>query len=97
MLKLTRVSLPLGNEVTSVVLRCAYTYKYIMIQKLCFSFHVSTPGKSGTFSFLTASRPALWPTQPPIQWVLGGSYPRGKVAGGEADQSPPSSAEVKDA
>jgi hypothetical protein len=29
----------------------------------------------------TASRPALGPTQSPIQWVRGGSFPRGKAAG----------------
>jgi hypothetical protein len=41
------------------------------------------------------SRPALGPTQPPIQWERGGSFPRGKAAGGEADHSPPTSAQVK--
>jgi hypothetical protein len=40
------------------------------------------------------SRPALRPTQPPVQWVPGLS--RGKVRPGrEADPSPLSSAEVK--
>jgi hypothetical protein len=40
------------------------------------------------------SRPALRPTQPPVQWVPGLS--RGKVRPGrDADPSPPSSAEVK--
>jgi hypothetical protein len=39
-------------------------------------------------------RPALRPTQPPVQWVPGLS--RGKVRPGrDADPSPPSSAEVK--
>jgi hypothetical protein len=51
----------------------------------------------GSFLFTTASRPALGPTQPPIQWVLGslslGVYrPRR-----ETDHSPPSSAEVRNA
>jgi hypothetical protein len=50
----------------------------------------------GIFLF-TASRPCMGPTQPPIQWVpgvlsLGVSRP-----GCEADHSPPSSAEVKNA
>jgi len=38
------------------------------------------------------SRQALWPTQPPIQWV-----PEVKRPGHEADYSPPSSAEVSNA
>ena len=39
------------------------------------------------------SRPALWPTQPPVQWVPGLS--RGKVRSGRAvDHSHPSSAVV---
>jgi hypothetical protein len=42
--------------------------------------------------FTTASRPALGPTQPPIQWVPGVKRP-----GLEADQSHPSSAEVQNA
>jgi len=29
-------------------------------------FHVET----GNFLLTTASRPGLWPTQPPFQWVL---------------------------
>jgi hypothetical protein len=32
------------------------------------------------FLFSTASRPALGSTQPPIQWVPGGSFPGGKAA-----------------
>jgi hypothetical protein len=51
----------------------------------------------GIFLFITASRPALGSTQSPIQWVpnalsLGVKPPRR-----EADHSPPSSAEVKNA
>jgi hypothetical protein len=50
----------------------------------------------GIVLFTTASRTALWPAQPPIQWVpealsLGVKRPRR-----EADHSPPSSAEVKE-
>jgi len=27
------------------------------------------------------SRPALWPTQPPVQWVWGRSFPESEAAG----------------
>jgi hypothetical protein len=40
------------------------------------------------------SRPALGPTQPPIQWVPGALSLGVKRAGREADHSPPSSAKV---
>jgi len=50
----------------------------------------SNPGGDEIFR---ASRPALGPTQPPVQWVPGLS--RGKVRlGHAADHSPPSSAAV---
>jgi hypothetical protein len=42
----------------------------------------------------TASRTALWPTQPPIQWVSGAISLGIKRPGREADHLPPSSAEV---
>jgi hypothetical protein len=38
---------------------------------------------------------ALGSTLPPIQWILGPLSPGGKVAGHEADHSPPASAKVK--
>jgi hypothetical protein len=44
----------------------------------------------------TASRMALGPTQPLIQWVPGAHSLGVKRAGREADHSPPSSAEVKE-
>jgi hypothetical protein len=37
----------------------------------------SIPGLGKRFLYSTASRPALGPTQPPIQWVTGGPLPRG--------------------
>ena len=40
------------------------------------------------------SRPALGPTQPPVQWVLGLSQGK-EWPGRDADPSPPSSAMVK--
>jgi hypothetical protein len=49
----------------------------------------------GIFLFTTASRTALGPTQPPIQWVLGALSLGVKRSGREADHSPPFSAEVK--
>jgi hypothetical protein len=50
----------------------------------------------GIFLFTTASRTALWPTQPPMQWVRGALSPEVKWSGREADHSLPSSAEVKE-
>jgi hypothetical protein len=46
--------------------------------------------------FTTASRTALGTTQPPIQWVSGALSLAVKRPVLEADQSPPSSAEVKE-
>jgi hypothetical protein len=51
----------------------------------------------GIFLFTTVSRPALSSTQPPIQLVPGSLSLRVKQPGHEAaDNSPPSSAEVKE-
>jgi hypothetical protein len=49
----------------------------------------------GIFFFIPASRPALGPTQPPMQWVPGALSLGVKRLGREADQSPPST-EVKE-
>jgi hypothetical protein len=51
----------------------------------------------GIFPFITASRTALRPTQPPIQWVPGALSLRVKRPGREVGHLPPSSAEVKNA
>jgi hypothetical protein len=48
------------------------------------------------FSFTTVSRPALGPTQTPIQEVPGALFLRVKRLGREDDHLPPPSAEVKD-
>jgi hypothetical protein len=48
------------------------------------------------FLFTTASRTALGPTEPPVQWVPAALSLGVKRWGREADQSPPSSAEVKE-
>jgi hypothetical protein len=56
----------------------------------------SSPSTGWEFSFFTTlSRPALRPTQPPIQSVPGALSLGVKRQGREADHSPPSSAEVK--
>jgi hypothetical protein len=55
-----------------------------------------TGGGLGNFLFTTASRTALTPTQPPIQWVPGALSLGVKRPEREADHSPPSSAEVKE-
>jgi hypothetical protein len=51
----------------------------------------------GIFLFTAASRPALGPTQAPIQWVQGALSLRVKRPGRDADHSLPSSAEVRNA
>jgi hypothetical protein len=48
------------------------------------------------FLFTTMSRPALGPTQPPIQWVPGALSLGVKQLGCEVDHTPLSSAEVKE-
>jgi hypothetical protein len=50
----------------------------------------------GIFLFTTASRTALGPTQPPVQWVSGALSVGVKRPGREADHSPPYSTEVKE-
>jgi hypothetical protein len=51
----------------------------------------------GIFLLNTASRTVLGPSQPPIQWLPGALSLGLKQPGREADHSPPSSAEVKNA
>jgi hypothetical protein len=55
----------------------------------------SIPGGGMRFFFSPLSIPALGPTQSPIQWVPGALSLHVKQPGREADNSPPSSAEVK--
>jgi hypothetical protein len=59
-------------------------------------FYGSIPGGGWEFFFTTASRTALGPTQPSIQWVPGALSLGIKRPGREADHSPPSSAEVNE-
>jgi hypothetical protein len=49
------------------------------------------------FLFTTVSRPALGPTQASLKWVLGALSLGVKRPGCEADHSPPSNADVKNA
>jgi hypothetical protein len=51
----------------------------------------------GIFLFTTASRKALGPSQPPIQWVPGALSLGVEQLGSEVCHSPPCSAEVKNA
>jgi hypothetical protein len=53
-------------------------------------------GNDSMFLLAIASRPALRPTQPPIQWVPGALSLGVKRPGCEADHSPPSNAEIKE-
>jgi hypothetical protein len=55
----------------------------------------SSRGRVKNFLFSTSSRPALGTTQPLIQWVPGVLSPGLKRPGREADNSPPTNAEVK--
>jgi hypothetical protein len=52
-------------------------------------------GRGKNFLFFTASRAALKPTQPPIQWVPAVLSASVKRLRGEADHTAPSRAEVK--
>jgi hypothetical protein len=54
---------------------------------------ISTPG-TGDKYFSTVFRPALRPTQPPIQWVPRGFSLRLKIPWREADHSLPSTTDV---
>jgi hypothetical protein len=57
---------------------------------------VRSPAGAKDFSLFSVSRPALGPTQPPVQWVPGVLSPRIKARPGrDADHSPLSSAEVE--
>jgi hypothetical protein len=58
---------------------------------------VGFPAKARDYLHYTVSRPALGPTQHPIQWILGALSLGVKRQGHEADHSPPSIAEVKNA
>jgi hypothetical protein len=52
-------------------------------------------GLCESFLFATAFRPALEPTDPPVQWELGALSPRVKRPEREDDHSPTTCAEIK--
>jgi hypothetical protein len=54
----------------------------------CWTAGVSIPSRGKSFLFI-ASRPALGPTQPPIQLVSGSLSPEVRQPGHEANPSPP--------
>jgi len=69
---------------------------YLKIQRFSYGLDEFESRQGQEFFLLaTASRPALVPIQPPIQWVPGALTPGVKWTGLEADHSPPPSAEVK--
>jgi hypothetical protein len=57
--------------------------------------HVAYYGFVLLFLFITASRPAVGPTQPPMRWVPRALFLGIKRPGREADHSPSSDSEVK--
>jgi hypothetical protein len=58
---------------------------------------VDSRNGQGFFLFLTAPRPAVGSTQPPIQWEPGALFLRLKWPGRETNHSSTSGAEVKNA
>jgi hypothetical protein len=79
---------------------CIPGLRYCVAHKTVF---VSYPRPQGLLSMETEilsdfglARPALGPTQPPIQWVTGALSLRVKRPGCEADHTPQSTAEVKE-
>jgi hypothetical protein len=70
------------------------------VQRLATGLMIGVPGFDsrqglGICPFITASRTALGPTQPPIQWVPEALSLGLKRSGREADESPSSGAEVR--
>jgi hypothetical protein len=79
--------------------QCAVRFIYVLSMRIAADYRLdcrgSNPDRSKILLFSTKFRPALGPTQPPIQWIQGVISPRIKRQVCEADQSPASSAEVK--
>jgi hypothetical protein len=85
---------PVAQCYTTELSRLLFIFNYIMGWTIGVLGFDSRRGLE-IFLFTTASRTALGPTQPPIQWVSGALSLGVKRSGHEADHSPPSSAEVK--
>jgi hypothetical protein len=80
----------------------SYKILHTKFSGIALGYRLDNPGFEfrqglGIFHFITVSRPALEPTQPPIHWVSGAVSLRIKRPGRKADHSPPSTAEVKNA
>jgi len=58
---------------------------------------VQLPAGARFFLFATVSRPAPSSTQPPVHWIPGALSLGAKWLGHEADHSPPSGVEVRNA
>ena len=72
----------------------------ILFYTKCLRLIFETSGRSGDripvgCNFSNPSRPAVEPTQPPVQWVPG-LFAGGKAAGAWHNHPPPSSVEVKE-
>jgi hypothetical protein len=77
-------------------------FNFLVYPKVNYTCHYSglgdrvrVPVGSTIFNSIS-SKPALGPTQPPIQWVSGAFSSVVKRPGHEADYSPPASVEVKE-
>jgi hypothetical protein len=80
----------------NLAVRLWFAFYRIYLSKSCIIFVVLLYRRGlGIFTFTTASRTALGPTQPPIKWVRRALSLGVKRPEREADHSPPSSAEVK--
>jgi hypothetical protein len=90
---------------TSIILAINFAWRDVIAQSVYrqgYGLHdwgsrVRFPERAGNFLLTTASRTVLRPTQPPIQWAPGALASGVKRPGREANHSPPSSAEVKNA
>jgi hypothetical protein len=93
---------PVNNLYHFISLKCFYILGYSgMNNKLITCWTIGVLGFDsqrglGIFLFTTASRTALGPTQPPIQWIPGALSLGVKWSMREADHSLPSSADVKE-
>jgi hypothetical protein len=83
-------------------LKYMYNFKFLLVSRYSDWLRAgrprgesSSPGRVKNFLFSTSSRPALGSTQHSIQWVPGAFSPGVKGQGREAQNSPPTSAEVK--